>query len=164
MTTQSDTPRTFWDTDKPQTPDEAFQLLRFGQIQPDCDGHNVDAYARTERRMLNSADVLESECKTLRAAASEHAHKRHCAELEAAQLRANNERLQSAATLACQALHKTDVAAEKLRADRDALAVALHMAQNYISDNQIRHSLMMDLKTTLGEYISIALREHGGEA
>ena len=48
-----------WNTDVPETVEQALELLRFGAISELNRDKQWEAYARTERRMVTSADVLE---------------------------------------------------------------------------------------------------------
>lgn len=56
-----------WDTDRPETAEQALELLRFGVISPLDRNEQYKANARTERRMIASADVLERELVRLQA-------------------------------------------------------------------------------------------------
>lgn len=54
-----------WKTDRPETPEQALELLRFGAISALDRDKQWEATARTERRMVTSADVLERELTKL---------------------------------------------------------------------------------------------------
>lgn len=56
--------KTFWDTDKPETVEDALRLLRYGVVTKEIGSIEIDQ-VRTERRMDRCAELLRIEIEVL---------------------------------------------------------------------------------------------------
>jgi len=114
-TMMSETDDMCWINDKPETVEQALEMLRFGQISADWKDGQDHSYARTERRMSNCADLLEQ------------------------RLRVAEERADDAQLSCIAAEEERELLRKRAEAAELALANALRLLKRYRTETPLGH-------------------------